>query len=74
MYRQALPGAAQVRGWCVYWYDRDDVFRRAAMEIGREDSGSFLSAMGRCIGPPWQARHKLAAAAAIAAIGAAMAQ
>ena len=25
--------------------------------------------MGRAIGPPWQAAHKLAAAAAIAAIG-----
>jgi hypothetical protein len=25
--------------------------------------------MGRSIGPPWQAKHKLAAAAAIAATG-----
>jgi hypothetical protein len=30
--------------------------------IGREGSNSFLSAMGRSIRPPWQAKHKLAAA------------
>jgi hypothetical protein len=67
MYRQALAGAAKDRGWSVYWYDREHVLRRAATAIGREDSNSFLSAMGRSIGPPWQARHRLAAAAAIAA-------
>jgi hypothetical protein len=66
MYRQALAGAARARGWSVYWYDREQVFRRAAAVIGREESNSFLSAMGRSIGPPWQAKHKLAAAAAIA--------
>jgi hypothetical protein len=27
-----------------------------------------LLAMGRSIGPPWQAKHKLAAAAALAAL------
>jgi hypothetical protein len=33
--------------------------------VGR-DVGSFLTTMGRSIGPPWQAKHKLAAAAALA--------
>ena len=33
------------------------------------DIAPLLRDMGRAIGPPWQAAHKLAAAAAIAAIG-----
>jgi len=45
------------------------VFGDAAAVLGREDLDEFLRAMGRAIGPPWQARHKLAAAAAVAATG-----
>jgi hypothetical protein len=45
------------------------VFRDAAAALGRGDIQAFLSAMGRSIGPPWQAKHKLAAAAALAATG-----
>jgi hypothetical protein len=67
MYRQALAGAARARGWMVHWYDREQVFREAAAVVGREDVDAFLAAMGRSIGPPWQAIHKLAAAAAIVA-------
>jgi hypothetical protein len=67
MYRQALANAAVSRGWSVYWYDRDEVFRGAALALGGEDVDAFLQAMGRAIGPPWQAKHKLAAAAALAA-------
>jgi hypothetical protein len=69
MYRQALANAAEARGWSVYWYDRERVFREAAEVLGREDMGDVLLAMGRAVGPPWQAKHKLAAAAAIAATG-----
>ena len=69
MYREALATAAQARGWFVHWYDRERVFRDAAAVLGREDVNSFLFAMGRSIGPPWQAKHKLAAAAALAARG-----
>ena len=84
MYREALATAAEARGWSVHWYDRERVFhdaaavlsreaavlsREAAAVLGREDVNAFLSAMGRSIGPPWQARQKLAAAAAFAAIG-----
>ena len=69
MYREALARAAGARGWSVYWYDRERVFREAAAALGREDVDAFLYAMGRSIGPPWQARHKLAAAAALAAKG-----
>ena len=67
MYREALATAAEARGWSVHWYDREQVFRDAAMVLGTKDVETFLNAMGRAIGPPWQARHKLAAAAAIAA-------
>jgi hypothetical protein len=69
MYRQALATAAEARGWSVHWYDRERVFQDAAAALGRQDIGPDLQAMGRSIGPPWQARHKLAAAAAIAVIG-----
>jgi hypothetical protein len=69
MYREVLAAAAEARGWSVHWYDRERVFRDAAAALGREDLDEFLRAMGRAIGPPWQAGHKLAAAAALAAIG-----
>ncbi len=66
MYREALATAAKVRGWSVYWYDRESVFRDAATALGGEDIDALLHTMGRLIGPPWQAKHKLAAAAALA--------
>jgi hypothetical protein len=69
MYREALATAAEARGWAVHWYDRERVFRDAASALGREDVDAFVHAMGRSFGPPWQARHKLAAAAALAAHG-----
>ena len=67
MYRETLASAAEERGWRVHWYERERVFRDAAAALGREDVDVLLSAMGRSIGPPWQANHKLAAAAALAA-------
>jgi hypothetical protein len=69
MYREALATAARTRGWSVVWYDRERVFRDAAAALRRQDIDAFLHAMGRSIGPPWQAKHKLAAAAALAATG-----
>jgi len=69
MYREALATAAAARGWAVHWYDRDSVFREASAALGGEDVDAFLRAMGRSLGPPWQAIHKLAAAAALAARG-----
>jgi hypothetical protein len=69
MYREALATAAQERGWSVHWYDRERVRRDAAAVLGREDLDEFLSAMGRAIGPPGQGTHRLAAAAALAALG-----
>jgi hypothetical protein len=69
MYREALASAARARGWAVHWYERERVFLDAAAVLGRKDIDAFLSALGRAIGPPWQAKHKLAAAAALAATG-----
>src|SRR4051812_19466313 len=67
MYREALATAAEARGWSVHWYDRERVFRDAAAVLGR-DIEAHLREIGRAIGPPWQAGHKLAAAAAIAVL------
>jgi hypothetical protein len=67
MYREALAKAAAARGWIIHWYDRERVFDDAERALGRTDLDAFLRAMGRSIGPPWQAKHKLAAAAALAA-------
>jgi hypothetical protein len=67
MYREALARAAEARGWAVCWYDRDRAFRDAAAVLGRKDIDALLRDMGRAAGPPWQAKQKLAAAAAIAA-------
>jgi hypothetical protein len=68
MYREALATAAEARGGSVYWYDRDRVFRDAATALGHDDVDAFLRAMGRSIGPPWQAKHKLAAVALAAGL------
>jgi hypothetical protein len=69
MYREALAVAAEERGWTVYWYEKKRVFEDAKLVLGCDDINTQLLAMGRSAGPPWQARHKLAAAAAIAAAG-----
>ena len=67
MYREALAEAAVSRGWTVCWYERRSVIDDAAVVLDCSDIASFLRRMGRPLGPPWQARHKLAAAAAIVA-------
>ena len=69
MYRQAIATAAEARGWSVHWYDPEQVFRDATKALGGEDIEGFLREMGRAVGPPWQAKHKLAAAAALALTG-----
>ncbi|MGE3172227.1 MAG: hypothetical protein AB7O97_06330 [Planctomycetota bacterium] len=68
MYREALAAAAAALGWEVTWYDRDRVFDEAQAALGDTALAPFLTAMGRAAGPPWRAEHKLAAAAAIAAL------
>ena len=67
MYREALAEAALARGWTVRWYERRSVIDDAAAVLGCSDIASFLRELGKPLGPPWHARHKLAAAAAIVA-------
>ena len=67
MYREALAHAAKARGWSVHWYHRDRVARAAAAALGGEDLDALLRNMGQTVGPPWTVKHKLAAAAALAA-------
>jgi len=67
MYREALAAAAEARGWKVFWYDRERVAKDAAKALDVKDMDDVLAKMGRAVGPPWQAKHKLAAAAGIAA-------
>ena len=69
MYREALAQAAAARGWSVGWYDRERVFDGAAEVLGHADIHAVIAQMGRTFGPPWQAKHKLAAAAALAVSG-----
>jgi hypothetical protein len=69
MYREALASAAKARGWRAGWYERDRVFGDAAVAMGRGDIEAMLREMGRSVGAPWQAKHKLAAAAALIALG-----
>ncbi len=69
MYRQCLAMAAIARGWTVHWYDRDRVFAEAAAVLGRESIDPVLLSMGRSVGAPWRAQHKLAAAAALSVAG-----
>jgi hypothetical protein len=67
LYREALAAAARGRGWRVHWYDPRLVFGNASAALGGKDIDALLDDMGRSIGPPWQSKHKLAAAAALAA-------
>lgn len=69
MYRQALASAAEERGWRVYWYDRERVFEEAMAALRVQDVNPVLTAMGKAVGAPWKAQHKLAAAAALAVLG-----
>jgi hypothetical protein len=68
MYREALANAGKARGWLVHWYERESVTRDAAKALGKKKLDAFLTAMGRQVGPPWQASHKLAATAALASM------
>jgi hypothetical protein len=66
MYRKALAAAAEMRGWPVHWYDSKKVFAAAAKALGVESFDGYFLEMREAMGPPWNADHKLALAAAIA--------
>ena len=66
---RGLAAAAEARGGSVYWYDRERVFRDTATALDREDIDAFPHAMGRSIGPPWQAKQNLRQLPALEATG-----
>jgi hypothetical protein len=70
MYRKALAAAAQARGWHVHWYDPRQVQAMASKALGLENLDAHFAQLRRSIGPPWGQDHKLAMAAAIAAMNA----
>jgi hypothetical protein len=67
MYRKALAGAAEARGWAVCWYDAKKVLDAASESLRIKDLDAQLFQMRKSIGPPWSKDHKVAMAAAIVA-------
>jgi len=67
MYRKALAGAAEARGWAVHWYDARKVFDAASEVLRIQDLDAHFLQLRRSIGPPWGKDHKVAMAAAIVA-------
>ncbi len=65
MYRQALALAAETRGWPVHWYDPKSVLASASRALRVENYDEHFLQMRKRVGPPWNADHKLAMAAAI---------
>lgn len=70
MYREILAAAATERGWSVAWHDRRRVLGEAARTLGTNERGlaASLAEIGARLGPPWQADHRVATAAAIVAL------
>jgi hypothetical protein len=66
MYRTAIASAAEARGWPVHWYDAKKVAGLAARAMHVESFDAFFLEMRKTVGPPWNADHKLAMAAALA--------
>jgi len=67
MYRRALAGAAEARGWAVAWYDSRKVVDAAGNALGIASFDAHFSKLRKSFGPPWGNDHKLAMAAAIVA-------
>jgi hypothetical protein len=67
MYRRALAAAAAARDWPVHWYDAKKVFAAASQALRVESLDDHFIAVRKAVGPPWNADHKLAMAAAIVA-------
>ena len=70
MYRKELAAAAQARGWLVHWYDPRQVQDRASKALRVENLDAHFVQLRRSVGPPWGQDHKMAMAAAIAAMNA----
>jgi hypothetical protein len=66
LYREALAGAAELRGLPLTRYLPQDLYERAAEAVGLGDESlrAQLTGLGRALGSPWQRDQKEAAAAA----------
>lgn len=71
MYRRAVEQAATERGWSVTWYTPDTARAAAGKVLGVPSAtiDRLVREFGRTLGPPWQAKHVLAAQAALASLG-----
>jgi hypothetical protein len=67
MYRMALAGAAEARGWAVHWYQRKKVLDTARDALHVADLDAYSLDVRKSIGPPWTNDHKVAMAAAVVA-------
>ena len=70
MYRKALAAAAEARGWPVHWFDPKKVQDMASKTLGVKNLDAHFAQLRRSFGPPWGQDHKMAMAAAIAAMNA----
>ena len=70
MYRKALAAAAEALSWSVHWYDPRKVQDGASKALGVDNLDAHFAQLRRSIGPPWGQDHKMAMAAAIAAMSA----
>lgn len=70
MYREALAAAAEARGWRVHWYDARQVLDVASRALRVENLDAHFVQVRSSFGAPWGQDHKIAMAAAIAAMNA----
>lgn len=70
MYRRALAGAAEARGWTVHWFDPRRVEGLASEALAPQKFEAHFTELRRILGPPWGQDHKMALAAGIAAMNA----
>ena len=70
MYRKALAAAAEARGWPVHWYDARQVLDVASRALRVENLDAHFVRVRSSFGAPWGQDHKIAMAAAIAAMNA----
>ncbi len=67
MYRNAIAGAAEDRGWAVHWYDAKTVFTAAGEVLGVADGDGYFLGLKASLGAPWDKDHRVAMAAAVVA-------
>ena len=68
MYRKALAAAAETRSWPVHWYDARKVLDLASQALRVENLDAHFAQVRNSFGAPWTKDHKIAMAAAIAAL------